>query len=587
MKCVKFLLAIFSITFLFSINKTYVLDLDFQGNHNVPDDKLAELLRLQKKTFIATTEFKTNKLNLDLLSIQSFYKSKGYLDVEVDYAYDYADESNINIQFFINEGYRYQIRKISIIGNKYFKDSFILDMLELESEFYNPSYIRKQLLSLKNEYMKIGKINISIKDEVVKDGNLIDLNIYISEGNKFYIDRITISGLDRIDQKLVMRELIFNVGDLYNIESIDISKSHLFESQLFSSVEMFPYVSSDTTVALDIRIREIRNREIEFEFGFSQLPSNQGDLPVSAINALANYDRSNLFNSATKLSFKTEYGISYSDDSRFLRSYYELGLYSPWFIKVRIPFRFKIYNESILFKSLVLGDRKTGIITYIENYRSSNPYLSAGLITEFFESNKNQNRSIYASYMKHNIKNFINPSDGYYISINPRLNGTFLGGAYNYFKSDFELKLFKTIFDYFIFATRAKTGFIHLLNTSNEPSISQVPDFDKFFLGGASSLRGWTSPVDYNSEVGGLFRTLLNFEIRFPVYKILGLEFFYDGGVITPDLNNNFSGIKEEFNWNVGWGIVIQSNLGPARIDFAFKRGVGERTVQVSLLNMF
>ena len=33
------------------------------------------------------------------------------------------------------------------------------------------------------------------------------------------------------------------------------------------------------------------NREIEFEFGFSQLPSNQGDLPISAINTLANYEK--------------------------------------------------------------------------------------------------------------------------------------------------------------------------------------------------------------------------------------------------------------------------------------------------------
>ena len=587
MHYLKFLLIFIYLTFLFPINKTYVLDLTFSGNKNIASEDLANLLRLKKKTFMATTEFKSNKLNLDLLAVKSFYKSKGYLDVQVDYSYNYEDENNINIEFFVNEGERYEIRKISILGNKSFEDSFILDLLELESGFYNPSYIRNQLLILKNEYMKIGKINISIKDEIVKDNNLIDLNIYISEGNRFYINQITISGLDNISQKLVMRELIFSIGDLYNIDNINESKSYLFESQLFSSVEMFPYVNSDTTVALDVRIREIRNREIELEFGFSQLPSNQGDLPVSAVNTLANYDRSNLFNSATKLSFKAEYGISYSDDSRFLRSYYELGLYSPWFIKARIPFRFKIYNESILFKSLVLGDKKTGVIAYIENYRSSNPYLSAGLITEFFDSNNNQNRSIYASYIKHNIENFINPDNGYYISVNPRLNGTFLGGAYSYFKGDFELKFFKSIFNNFIAATRIKTGFIYLLNNSNKLSDSQVPHFDKFFLGGASSLRGWSSPVDYNEEKGGLFRTLLNFEIRIPVYKILGLELFYDGGFISYDLNDSLSVFEKEFNWNVGWGIVVQSNLGPARIDFAFKRGTGERTIQVSLLNMF
>ena len=55
------------------------------------------------------------------------------------------------------------------------------------------------------------------------------------------------------------------------------------------------------------------------------------------------------------------------------------------------------------------------------------------------------------------------------------------------------------------------------------------------------------------------------------------------------DLKNDFkSDFKEDdFNWNIGWGIVIQSNLGPARIDFAFKKGTGERIIQVSLLNMF
>ena len=80
---------------------------------------------------------------------------------------------------------------------------------------------------------------------------------------------------------------------------------------------------------------------------------------------------------------KKKYGFSYdyTNDSKFLRSYYELGLYSPWFITARIPFRFKIYNETISFNT---GEEKTGVVAYIENYRSSNPYLSTGLITEFF-----------------------------------------------------------------------------------------------------------------------------------------------------------------------------------------------------------
>ena len=559
----------------FAINKTYVFDIIFQGNSSVATIELETLLRNRKKSFFSTTEFKVNKLNLDIISIQSFYRSKGYLDVKIDYSYDNVDDNNVTIIFFILEGIQYEIRNISIMGNKSFNDKHILELLDIESIYYNPNYIRKKLLQLKNEYLKIGKINISINDQIEKENKYIDLKIDISEGQKFYIDNIVLSGLETVHRKLIDRELIFNIGEIYNIEKINKSKSYMFESRLFSSIEIFPYINSDSTITLDIRLRELQRRELEFEFGFNQLPSNQGDLPVSAINILGTMHRGNIFNSGIKLSFKTEYGFSYSNFNKFLRSYYELGLYAPWFIKTRIPFRFKVYSENILFNALTLGDQKLGIVTYIESYRSSNPYLSVGLITDFFQSNSSNRRTIYASYVKHNIDNFMQPNNGYYISVNPRLNGDFLGGAYDYLKNDFEFKIFKVLFGNIISATRCKIGHIHVLNSS------KIPDFDKFFLGGSSSLRGWLSTSDYNGEVGGTSRVLFNTELRVPIYKIIGLEFFCDAGSLDAQYKNN------NLDWNVGWGITVLSALGPARVDFAFKEGAGKSIIQFSLLNMF
>ena len=74
-----------------------------------------------------------------------------------------------------------------------------MKLVELHLEYYNPIYIRNKLIILKNEYLKIGKINISIKEHIVKDGYFVDLQIDISEGNKFYINNIIISGLDKIN----------------------------------------------------------------------------------------------------------------------------------------------------------------------------------------------------------------------------------------------------------------------------------------------------------------------------------------------------------------------------------------------------
>ena len=211
MKIFKFLLFTFFFTIFFLIEKTYVLDIEFRGNFNIQNNELKDLLRLKEKSFISTTEFKSNKLNLDLIAIKSLYKSRGYLDVKIDYLYQYLDKSNVSIEFIIIEGVRYKIRNISILGNKSFEDNYILESIELGSEYYNPLYIRNQLINLKNEYLRIGKINISINEEVVIENQFVDLYIYISEGNKFYVEDILISGLERINQKLVLRELILSI----------------------------------------------------------------------------------------------------------------------------------------------------------------------------------------------------------------------------------------------------------------------------------------------------------------------------------------------------------------------------------------
>ena len=76
MNQIKFSFLLLFLSISFSINKTYVFDMQFQGNNNIQTLELENLLRLKKKSFLSTTEFKTNKLNLDLITLQAYYKSK-------------------------------------------------------------------------------------------------------------------------------------------------------------------------------------------------------------------------------------------------------------------------------------------------------------------------------------------------------------------------------------------------------------------------------------------------------------------------------------------------------------------------------
>ena len=59
------------------------------------------------------------------------------------------------------------------------------------------------------------------------------------------------------------------------------------------------------------------------------------------------------------------------------------------------------------------------------------------------------------------------------------------------------------------------------------------------------------------------------------------MEIFFDVGSF---------GVGEKdskYNWDAGYGLTINTGLGPARVDAAYKQGEGKPTILFSLLYMF
>ena len=67
--------------------------------------------------------------------------------------------------------------------------------------------------------------------------------------------------------------------------------------------------------------------------------------------------------------------------------------------------------------------------------------------------------------------------------------------------------------------------------------------YEKFYLGGSSNMRGWEI-LKYKTEdgsggkpVGGIYRFLTN-EFRIQVNESLGINIFYDGGILSDNYQN-------------------------------------------------
>jgi outer membrane protein insertion porin family/translocation and assembly module TamA len=100
-----------------------------------------------------------------------------------------------------------------------------------------------------------------------------------------------------------------------------------------------------------------------------------------------------------------------------------------------------------------------------------------------------------------------------------------------------------------------------------------VPFYKRYFLGGASSIRGWgryeVSPLSgFGFPIGGFSTLEGSSEIRFPVWGNLG-------GIAFIDYGNVWSGAWEfdvkDLRYAAGPGLRYVTPIGPIRVDVGFQ----------------
>lgn len=201
----------------------YVSRKDTSASPHALSDYWSEHMKL---SIFKSSKFVRSDFEDDQQFLVDFYKSKGYRDAAIvqDSTYTF-DASNMNIVFTVDPGVKYYFRNISWEGNFLYTDETLDGVLGIEKgDVYDLELINKKLsfnptggLDISSLYMDDGYLffNVTpVETKIVADS--IDMEMRMYEGAQATIDKVYITGNDKTNDHVIMRELRTLPGDKFS-----------------------------------------------------------------------------------------------------------------------------------------------------------------------------------------------------------------------------------------------------------------------------------------------------------------------------------------------------------------------------------
>ncbi|MCB0433740.1 MAG: BamA/TamA family outer membrane protein, partial [Mangrovimonas sp.] len=267
--------------------KVKVKDIEITGNEVLTDGKLQgamkntkerSFFRLWKRSKYIEADYKE-----DLVSLIDTYKENGYRDARIlADTLIYNDDKTVNLKIDLEEGEKYTFGKISFVGNSVYSDAFLSRVLRInEGDTYNGVLLNKRIADnskpdsddLTNLYQNSGYLFSSINAvEVSAEGNVIDLEIRITEGNPAYFNKVTVVGNEKTNDHVIYRELRTRPGELYSKENVIRTIRELSQLGFFDAEQIAPNFKNldpnEGTLDMEYSVVETGSSQIELQGGY-------------------------------------------------------------------------------------------------------------------------------------------------------------------------------------------------------------------------------------------------------------------------------------------------------------------------------
>ena len=565
--------------------KVRIAQVRFTGNDNVKAKRLRKQMETRRwwmwSWITGSGRLKDDEFEDDLEKLRDYYRELGYLDVEIapdQVNFEYPKPNRLVLTIAIKEGRRYRVGDVTFTGNKLHPTALLKRVIRRRpGTIFAPSKLDKDIERLEDFYGRDGYLETRvrlIRKPNVATGN-IDIQYEVTESERFNVESIIIEGNTKTKSTVIIRELALGPGDVFDSVRMKISKLKLENTRFFEDVNVSP---QETNIPgrrnMRISLREARTGNLSFGAGFSSLER----ATVFAELSQGNFDlfnrRSFFQGDGQKFRLKLSLGSLSSEVS--------LNFEEPWFLERLLALGFQLFRTTSEYNSAYYTEVDTGGEVYMRKRLFG---LFEGRISYSYTIISIDNLSPNASPILRSLAGdnavsrvgfqllrdtrdkIINTTRGNRLEFNTGVAGGPLGGDHDFYSFELRGAQFFPLFE-------AQTQVLSLIARGgvieNYGNSTDVPYYNKFYLGGPTTLRGYeyrrVSPRDEFGEViGGKSYAFFSAEYSLDIVSPVRFAIFYDAGFVNADAYD-FS--PTNFTDNFGFGIRLFVAGSPLSLDF-------------------
>ncbi len=381
------------------------------------------------------------------------------------------------------------------------------------------------------------------------------------------MERINITGNTRSQEKILRREIPMHEGDFYTSAKLERARQRLNNLGYFEQVRATTAPgSSKDKIIVNIEVTERPTGLFSIGGGYSSADSFIATLDLSQRNFLGR---------GWELFLRVRAGAETQQGT--------IGFTEPWLFDRPLSAGFDLFNNRRIYDDYTvnslggdirfghpLGDYSRWNLIYRVSQDDVSDVADDASASLKSEEGKRITALVGGSVSRDTRDSAFEPTRGSIMSIGADVAGLAFGDS-KFVRGLANVATFYNVWLDHVVSARAQAGY--MVGWSTDP----VPLFERFYLGGANSLRGFkarqVSPVDETgTRVGGTILALFNVEYTVPLFfGIRGAVFLDIGQVYGPDTSFGTKFDLGELRYNAGLSVRWASPFGPLRVDYGVK----------------